>query len=112
MRKVNQSRKELHESRLTDFVNHARTSEELNDLIEDENEKVSKKFKKEGKSSTEIWNYFRKKYPGYLGTANACGEPGKYKKVGTKRVTIREPWTEEVVVDEGIFEYYDAIKIE
>ena len=33
---------------LTDFVNHARTSEELNDLIEDENEKVSKKFKKEG----------------------------------------------------------------
>ena len=48
MRKVNQSRKELHESRLTDFVNYARTSEELNDLIEDENEKVSKKFKKEG----------------------------------------------------------------
>ena len=48
MRKVNQSRKELHESRLTDFDNHARTSEELNDLIEDENEKVSKKFKKEG----------------------------------------------------------------
>lgn len=48
MRKVNQSRKELHESDITDFVNHARTFEDLTDLIEDENEKVSKKIKKEG----------------------------------------------------------------
>lgn len=49
MRKVNQSKRELHEEdRLTDFVNHADTLNELTDLIEDENEKVSKKFKKEG----------------------------------------------------------------
>lgn len=48
MRKVNQSKKELHESNITDFVNHARTFEDLTDLIEDENEKVSKKIKKEG----------------------------------------------------------------
>lgn len=48
MRKVNQSRKELHESNLTNFVNHARTYEDLTDLIEDENEKVTKKLKKEG----------------------------------------------------------------
>ena len=48
MRKVNQSRKELHESNITDFVNHARTFEDLTDLIEDENEKASKKIKKEG----------------------------------------------------------------
>ena len=27
MRKVNQSKKELHESNITDFVNHARTFE-------------------------------------------------------------------------------------
>ena len=48
MRKVNQSKKELHESNITDFVNHARTFEDITDLIEDENEKVSKKIKKEG----------------------------------------------------------------
>lgn len=48
MRKVNQSRKELHESNITNFVNHARTFEDLTDLIEDENEKASKKIKKEG----------------------------------------------------------------
>ncbi len=48
MRKVNQSKKELHESNITNFVNHARTFEDLTDLIEDENEKVSKKIKKEG----------------------------------------------------------------
>lgn len=48
MRKVNQSKKELHESNITDFVNHTRTFEDLTDLIEDENEKVSKKIKKEG----------------------------------------------------------------
>lgn len=48
MRKVNQSKKELHESNIADFVNHARTFEDLTDLIEDENEKVSKKIKKEG----------------------------------------------------------------
>ena len=49
MRKVNQSKRELHEEdRLTDFVNHADTLNELTDLIEDENEKVSKKLKKEG----------------------------------------------------------------
>ena len=48
MRKENQSKKELHESNITDFVNHARTFEDLTDLIEDENEKVSKKIKKEG----------------------------------------------------------------
>ena len=45
---MNQSKKELHESNITDFVNHARTFEDLTDLIEDENEKVSKKIKKEG----------------------------------------------------------------
>ncbi len=48
MRKVNQSRKELHESNLTNFVNHAKTLNEFTDLIEEENEKVSKKIKKEG----------------------------------------------------------------
>jgi len=48
MRKVNQSRKELHESDIHNFVNHAKNFEELTDLIEDENEKVSKKIKKEG----------------------------------------------------------------
>lgn len=48
MRKVNQSKKELHESNLTNFVNHAKTFEEMEDLIEEENEKVSKKIKKEG----------------------------------------------------------------
>lgn len=48
MRKINQSRKELHDSNLTNFVNHARTFEDLTDLIEDENEKVNKKIKKEG----------------------------------------------------------------
>lgn len=48
MRKVNQSRKEFRESDINNFVNHARTFEELTDLIEDENEKVSKKIKKEG----------------------------------------------------------------
>ncbi|WP_455537837.1 hypothetical protein [Terrisporobacter sp.] len=48
MRKVNQSKRKLHEDRLTDFVNHARTYEELTDIIEDENEKISKKIKKEG----------------------------------------------------------------
>ncbi|WP_343347126.1 hypothetical protein [Terrisporobacter petrolearius] len=48
MRKVNQSRKELHETDINNFVNHARNFEELTDLIEDENEKVSKKIKKEG----------------------------------------------------------------
>lgn len=47
MRKVKQSRKELHESGINNFVNHARTFEELTDLIEDENEKVIKKIKKE-----------------------------------------------------------------
>lgn len=47
MRKVNQSKKELHPTELTNFVNHARTFEDLSDLIEDENEKVSKKIKKE-----------------------------------------------------------------
>ena len=42
-------KRELHEEdRLTDFVNHADTLNELTDLIEDENEKVSKKFKKAG----------------------------------------------------------------
>lgn len=48
MRKVNQSKKELHETDISNFVNHATTSEDLTDLIEDENEKVSKKIKKEG----------------------------------------------------------------
>lgn len=48
MRKVNQSRKKLHESNLTNYVNHARTYEDMTDLIEDENEKVSKKKTKEG----------------------------------------------------------------
>lgn len=49
MRKVNQSKKELHEEdRLVDFVNHADTLNEITNLIEDENEKVSKKIKKEG----------------------------------------------------------------
>ena len=48
MRKVKKKKKELHESNITDFVNHARTFEDLTDLIEDENEKVSKKIKKEG----------------------------------------------------------------
>lgn len=48
MRKVNQSRKELHESDITNFVNHARDFEDLTDLIEDENEKVSRKVNKEG----------------------------------------------------------------
>lgn len=48
MRKVNQSRRELHESNLTNFVNHAKTLNELTDLIEEENEKVNKKIKKEG----------------------------------------------------------------
>ena len=48
MRKVNQSKKELHESNITNFVNHAQTLNEITDLIEDENEKVSKKVKKEG----------------------------------------------------------------
>ena len=48
MRKVKQSRKELHDSDLSNFVNHARNLEDLTDLIEDENEKVSKKVKKEG----------------------------------------------------------------
>ena len=47
MRKVNQSRKELHETDIANFVNHARTFEDLTDLIEDENEKVDKKIKKE-----------------------------------------------------------------
>lgn len=47
MRKVNQSRKELHETEIANFVNHARTLEDLTDLIEDENEKVNKKIKKE-----------------------------------------------------------------
>ena len=47
MRKVNQSRKELHETDIANFVNHARTFEDLTDLIEDENEKVNKKIKKE-----------------------------------------------------------------
>ena len=49
MRKVNQSKRELHEEdRLTEFVNRADTLNEITDLIEDENEKVSKKIKKEG----------------------------------------------------------------
>lgn len=48
MRKVNQSRRELHESHRDNFVNHANTLETITDLIEDENEKVSKKIKKEG----------------------------------------------------------------
>ncbi len=48
MRKVNQSGKKLHESDLDNFVNHARTIEDLTDLIEDENEEVRKKIKKEG----------------------------------------------------------------
>ena len=48
MRKVNQSKKELHETEISNFVNHAKTVEDLTDLIEDENEKVSKKIKKEG----------------------------------------------------------------
>lgn len=48
MRKVNQSRKELHETDINNFVNHATTSKDLTDLIEDENEKVDKKIKKEG----------------------------------------------------------------
>ena len=47
MRKVYQSGKELHESDIKNFVNHADTLEEITDLIEDENEKVSKKIKKE-----------------------------------------------------------------
>ncbi len=48
MRKVNQSKKELHDENISTFVNHARTPEDLNDLMEDQNEKVSKKIKKEG----------------------------------------------------------------
>lgn len=48
MRKVNQSKKELHESELTNFVNHANTLEDMTELIEEENEKVFKKVKKEG----------------------------------------------------------------
>ena len=48
MRKVYQSGKELHESDIKNFVNHADTLEEITDLIEDENEIVSKKIKKEG----------------------------------------------------------------
>lgn len=48
MRKVNQSKKELHESELTNFVNHADTLEDMTELIEEENEKVFKKVKKEG----------------------------------------------------------------
>ena len=48
MRKVYQSKKLLHDSELTDFVNHADTLNEMTDLIEDENEKVSKKVKKQG----------------------------------------------------------------
>lgn len=48
MRKVNQSKKELHESELTNFVNHADTLEDMSELIEEENEKVFKKVKKEG----------------------------------------------------------------
>lgn len=48
MRKVNQSKKELHERNISNFVNHAKTIEDLTDLIEEENEKVSKKIKKEG----------------------------------------------------------------
>lgn len=46
MRKVNQSGKKLHESDLDNFVNHARTIEDLTDLIEDENEEVRKKVNK------------------------------------------------------------------
>lgn len=48
MRKVNQSKRELHESELTNFVNHAHTLEDMTELIEEENEKVFKKVKKEG----------------------------------------------------------------
>lgn len=48
MRKVNQSKRELHESELTNFVNHADTLEDMTELIEGENEKVFKKVKKEG----------------------------------------------------------------
>ncbi|WP_297130459.1 hypothetical protein [Terrisporobacter sp.] len=48
MRKVNQSKRELHESELTNFVNHADTLEDMTELIEEENEKVFKKVKKEG----------------------------------------------------------------
>lgn len=48
MRKVNQSRKELHECEIKEFVNHANTYEDMVELIEDENEKVSKKVEKEG----------------------------------------------------------------
>lgn len=48
MRKVKQSKKELHESELTNFVNHADTLEDMTELIEEENEKVFKKVKKEG----------------------------------------------------------------
>ena len=49
MRKVNQSKRQLHEEgRLTEFVNHADTLNEITDLIEDENEKITKKIKKEG----------------------------------------------------------------
>lgn len=48
MRKVNQSKRELHESELTNFVNHADTLEDMTELIEEENEKVLKKVKKEG----------------------------------------------------------------
>lgn len=48
MRKVNKSKRELHESELTNFVNHADTLEDMTELIEEENEKVFKKVKKEG----------------------------------------------------------------
>ena len=48
MRKVNQSKRELHESELTNFVNHADTLKDMTELIEEENEKVFKKVKKEG----------------------------------------------------------------
>lgn len=49
MRKVNQSKKELHEQdKLIDFVNHASTLTEMTNLIENENEKVIKKIKNEG----------------------------------------------------------------
>lgn len=48
MRKVNQSKRELHENESTNFVNHADTLEDMTELIEEENEKVFKKVKKEG----------------------------------------------------------------
>lgn len=48
MRKVYQSGRKLHESDIKTFVNHADTLKEITDLIEDENEEVRKKIKKEG----------------------------------------------------------------